>query len=72
MLTVAMHVEAVYTRQHVAKAANTPRDAEQQSVRRERAMSARMELHEAAHLIGGGRSHAQRDAKCQRRWDDDD
>ena len=33
------------------------RDAKQQSARRERAVSARVELHEAAHLNGGGAMH---------------
>ena len=44
----------------------------QQSVRRERVVSARVELHDAAHLNGGIRSHLQRDAKRQHSRRDDD
>ena len=44
----------------------------QQSARRERAVSARVELHEVAHLNGGIWSHVQRDAKRQRSRRDDD
>ena len=44
----------------------------QQSVRRERVVSARVELHDAAHLNGGIRSYLQRDAKRQRSRRDDD
>ena len=46
--------------------------AEQQTVQREHAMSARVELHEAAHRNGGGRSDAQRDAERQRCQNDED
>ena len=69
---VATHVEAVHARQHAARAAPLPRDAVQREVRRERAVSARLELRAAAHLSGDVRSRVQRDAKRQRCRHDDD
>ena len=69
---VATRAQALHARQHAARAARVPRDAAQREVRRERAVSARLELRAAAHLSGDVRSRVQRDAKRQRCRHDDD